>query len=225
MKSLKVCSVFVFITGFLACERLMADTVFTVPGLPQGDVDTLSIQLSPANGTVTGSPGSVVGWGFTVNWTSTDGDWVVFTGSSLGSPDAAESNPAILALYTDFIGFQGGPLDFGLPPGSSPWTESFNSGLSTGVGSYRIASGAAIGAQDTGEITFDFEVYNGDPTTSGVQIGDLAEDYTYYASSTAFAVNVAAPEPNSAVGLAGALLIAGFVMRKRSKPAGKPFIG
>jgi hypothetical protein len=157
MRSLTAYSFTLLMTGFLACGNLMANSIYTVPDLPQGDIDTVSIQLNPSNGALAGAAGATVGWGFTVNWTSTDGDWIVFTGSSLGSPDEAESNPSLLALYTDFIGAQGGPFDFGLEPSLSPWTEAFNNGTSMGVGSYRIVSGAVNGAQDTGEITFDFE--------------------------------------------------------------------
>jgi hypothetical protein len=214
MKSLKAYFPAVFLTGFFACGGLMAGTVFTVPDLPDGDVDTVSIQLNPLNGTLSGAAGATVGWGFTVDWTSTDGDWIVFTGSSLGSPDEVESNPGLLSSYTDFIGAQGGPFDFGLQPSSSPWTEAFNNGLSMGVGSYQIASGAVVGAEDTGEITFDFEVFNGDPTTTGTQIGDLSQDYAYFGTSTEFTVNVA-PEPNTALLLGGALLIAALAARKR----------
>jgi hypothetical protein len=216
MRSFKASFFALFTTGFLACGSLMANPIQTVPDLPMGDVDTVSIQLNPLNGSIGGDPGSTVGWGFTVNWTSTDGDWIVFTGSSLGSPSAAESNPGLLASYSDFIGAQGGPVDFGLEPSLSPWSEAFNNGTSMGVGAYQIASNAPYGAQDTGQITFSFEVYNGDPTTTGVQIGDLSADYAYYGTSTAFSVT-ATPEPNTAVPMAGALLmIATFIARKRS---------
>jgi hypothetical protein len=144
-----------------------------------------------------------------VDWTSTDGDWISFTGSNL--TDQGESNSSLLALYTDFIGAQGGPVDFGLQPGASPWIEAFNNVAATGVGSYQIASSAVIGDQDTGEITFHFQVFNGDPTTSA-QIGD--PDYAYFGTSTEFTVNVA-PEPNTALLLGGALLIAALAARKR----------
>jgi hypothetical protein len=211
MKSLKTYFFAASVTGFLACGSLMAGTTFTVPDLPVGDVDTLSIQLNPPNGALAGEPGATVGWGFTVNWASTDGDWIMFTGSNL--TDQGESNASLLALYTDFIGAQGGPVDFGLQQSSSPWIEAFNNVVSTGVGSYQIASGAVIGDQDTGEITFNFEVFNGDPTTS-TQIGDLSQDYAYFGTSTEFSVNVA-PEPNTGLLLAGALLIAALAARKR----------
>jgi len=229
MKILRTYYFAALIAGFLACGGLMADTL-TVPGdgLPDGDTDTLAITLTPSSGALSAAAGSTTGWGFTVDWTSTDGDWLVFTGSSIDG----DSNPSILGPsgYTDFMGLQGGPFDFGLealPDGQDTyWTQTFNSAAQEGVGSYQVASGAGIGAQDAGEITFDFEVWNGDPTIDGQQIGNLEEDYTYAGDSTAFTVNVAAPEPNTALLMAGMLLFAGtvFVVRKRSK-VHEPFVG
>jgi len=144
----------VWTAAFLACGSLAADA-FVLPDLPGGDTDTIFIQLDPVNGAVDGVAGASVGWGFTVDWTSTEGDWVSFTGSSLGSLDQGETNPDLLASYTDLIGPQGGPNDFALDPESSPWTEAFN-GSSNGVGIYRITADpgiAAAGAEDTGQIT------------------------------------------------------------------------
>jgi hypothetical protein len=124
------------ISGILTCGNLIADTI-TLADLPSGDTDTISIQLSPADGAVDGLAGASVGWGFSVNWTSTDGDWVLFTGSSLGSVAQGETNPSLLEYYSDFLNAQGGPADFGLSPGT--WTESFD-GVSQGVGLYQIAT-------------------------------------------------------------------------------------
>jgi hypothetical protein len=194
MKTLATCFFPMLIAGSAACGNLMADSI-TLTDLPTGDIDTISIQLNPLNGAVNGVADASVGWGFTVNWTSTQGDWVSFTSTSLGSLAQGETNPSLLSAYTDFIGLQGGPVDFGISPGSSAWTEAFD-GVSQGVGAYQITSdlGVAIpGAEDTGQITFDFQVYNGDPL-NGTQIGNLS-GYSYYGSSTAFSVTVDAPAP------------------------------
>ncbi len=175
------------VAAVLTCCRLNAGAL-TLTDLPNGDTDTLSIQLDPLDGALTGVAGESVGWGFTVTWSSSDGDWISFTGSSVGS----ETNPELLAMYTDFIGAQGGNDDFGLAPGT--WTESFD-GISQGVGSYQIVSDPTIalpGAEDIGQIAFDFQVYQGDPTTTQ-QIGDPS--YTYYADES---VSVVAPTPEPA---------------------------
>jgi hypothetical protein len=192
MKILAAC-----ILATLIDSSLMANTIYTVPDLPAGDTDTLSIQLDPANGGLDGIAGASVGWGFNVTWTSTEGDWISFTSTSLGSVEQAETNPSLLASYTDFVGAQGGPVDFGLSPGS--WTETFD-GVSQGVGLYQITADPSIAvpsAEDTGQITFNFQVYNGDPLSAS-QIGDGS--YSYYGSSTAFSVTVDAsstPEPST----------------------------
>jgi len=202
MKTLASCFVAALIAGLATSGRLRADTI---TGLPEGDTDTISIALDPLSGAVDGVAGATVGWGFMVNWTSTNGDWVSFTGSSLGSVAQGETNPGLLACvscYTDFIGTQGGPGDFALSQGASPWTETLNGVSQQGVGAYQITNDLSIavpGAQDTGQITFDFQVYNGDPLNGGVQIGNL-DGYSYYGSSTAFSVTVdapTAPEPGS----------------------------
>jgi hypothetical protein len=198
-----------WITGFLACGSLMSTTL-TLTDLPAGDTDTLSIQLDSSGGAVHGVIGATVGWGFTVVWTSTEGDWISFTSTSLGSVAQGETNPSLLAPggYTDFIGAQGGPVDFGLSPGS--WAQAFD-GVSQGVGAYQITTDLGIavpGALDTGQITFNFNVYNGDPLTA-TQIGDL-NSYSYFGPSTTFSVTVdtpaaTAPEPGSALVLSTAL--------------------
>ena len=225
MKTLRASVFAAAFWGFLACGHLIAGPI-TISDLPTGHTDTISIALSPGSGAVHGTANALVGWGFVVNWSSTAGDWISFTSTSLGSLDQGESNPALLASggYQDFIGTQGGPVDFGLSPGSSPWSQTFD-GSSQGVGSYRIANplAAVPGAQDTGEITFNFQVWNEDPLVDGAQqIGDGS--YAYYGTSTQFSVTVdhsvsAAPEPASfALFLAGAgLLVLGSRRRCRSR--------
>jgi hypothetical protein len=141
MKTLKTYFFPAFIAGFLACGSLMAGTMTPNSAnadLPDGDTDQISIQLNPLNGALDGTAGATVGWGFTVGWAPTDGDWLVFTGSSLDSPDEAESNPGILEQCYGFYRRQGGPFDFGLEPALSPWQEAFNPGATPqalGVGS------------------------------------------------------------------------------------------
>jgi hypothetical protein len=195
----------VVISLFLACGSLTADTI-TLPDLP--DTDMISIQLNPLNGAMDGIAGASVGWGFVVDWTSTDGDLISFTGSSIGS----ETNPDLLASYTDFIGLQGGPdlPDEVLSPGSSPWTETFDNVSQQGVGAYAITTNPTIavpGAQDAGQITVDFQVYDIDLN----QIGDSS--YSYPAKFSVTVDAASAPEPASLLLVASGLL--GLVVRRR----------
>jgi hypothetical protein len=195
MKAFKTCFFAIVSVGFLTCGTLAASQI-TLAGLPSGDTDTISIQLDPVDGAVHGLAGASVGWGFKVDWASTGANWISFTGSTLGSVTQPETNPALEAAYTDYIGSQGGPVDFSLGPNPGTWTELFD-GTSNGVGLYQITNnpGTAVpGAQDTGQITFNFQVYNGDPLKGAAQIGNSS--YSYYGSSTEFSVTVdAAPEP------------------------------
>jgi hypothetical protein len=201
MKTLTTYIFAAFISAYLACGSLMANTILTI-NLPGNDTDTLSITL-PANGAVDGVAGATVGWGFTVNWTSTNNDLVTFYTSSI----TADSNPFLLqANYTDYIGYQGGPNGGLLSPVSSPWTETFAPALQQGVGSVSVTTDLSVatpGAEDTGQIAFYFDVYD---STGSTQLGNPS-GYSY---SSAFSVTVdGAPEPGTfGLLLAGAGILA-----------------
>ena len=84
--------------------------------------------------------------------------------------------------------------------GNGTWTQAFDNGAQTGAGAYQIAPDAPASAQDTGQITFDFDVYSGDPAldSAAAYLGS----YSYYGNSTEFSVTVdaattATPEPGT----------------------------
>jgi hypothetical protein len=123
--------------------------------------NTALLALLPSSGVVSGPPGSTVGWGFDLQWTSGT-DWlVVVTSSQLIS----ETTPSILVAYTDFVGPQHGPSpDGALGPGSpTNWTQTFD-GVSQGIGSYQINPAAATGAEDTGSIQVNDNLYDSNPS-------------------------------------------------------------
>jgi hypothetical protein len=221
MKALPTCLLPAFIAIFLACGNLTAGSM-TIGDLPDpNDIDTLNIQLGPANGAVDGVAGATVGWGFTVSWSSTNGDVISFSGTSV---TPFESNPSLRAGYMSFIDLQGGPDSPGvLAPADGPWTEAFDPGSQPqqGVGSYRIASDPAIavpGAQDTGQISFSFSVYDSNLNS----IGDPS--YTYSDASTAYTVTVdasSAPEPATLGLLLVGLGILATAGRQRVMPAAR----
>ena len=101
------------------------------------------IQLDPADGVLTGTPGSTVGWGFTIQ--SDPLQWISFEGSFLMN----ETNPG-LGVYTDLIGASGGPLDFVLPAGAPAWTQSFSDAAQTGIGAYALSPASLPGDQNAG---------------------------------------------------------------------------
>ena len=189
--------------GCLACGALSAGPInYTRPIITSetfvlpNETDTLTIVLDN-NGAIFGPPGSTIGWSFLAEWDGTN-NYVSFTGSSLGSLVSPETNNSFLVAYTDFIGLNGGPGPSHAVGPSAPgndWSDFFDATAMTGVGSYQISNDgslAILGAQDTGQITFNFDIFQGDPSAGGtyLQSGSL------YGDSTAFSVTVT-PEPGT----------------------------
>ena len=116
------------------------------------------LTTNPVDGHVFGTPGELVGFGFTLN--SDPNTWTTVIGSFV----LTESNPS-LGVYVDLIGSQGGPIDGLLPPDEPTWTEAF--GLGTGLGFYAIDPGALLGAETVGTIRVLYEQFLRDPRTCG----------------------------------------------------------
>jgi hypothetical protein len=167
--------------------------------------NTITLEMNPPGGSITGGPGDTVGWGFTL--TNSTADWISVTSSAL----TFETN-SILGVYTDNIGLQSGPPpSFALAP-STFWSETFD-GVSQGIGAYTIASNAVLFAQDSGQILVSFDEFNGDPTNGGVQAGSSNV-------SAAFTVEIVptseVPEP-SALPLVEATSVLIFAARCRRR--------
>jgi hypothetical protein len=97
---------------YYSCAAVMLMSAVTLQASP-----ILSLQPS---GTISGTPGSTIGWGFTL---TADPLYAV---SIIGTFLTGETNPA-LGSYSDFISFSGGPSLGVLDPGSPAWTQSFES--------------------------------------------------------------------------------------------------
>lgn len=120
----------------------------------------LSLNPIPTDGVVSGLPGTTVGWGFEL---SPDTQyWASITGSLLLN----ESNP-LVGFYTDYIGFQGGPLSGVIDPNGSLWTQQFDSILQTGLGSYSIDPLTPAGSSNTATLRVLYETYTDNPFTCG----------------------------------------------------------
>jgi hypothetical protein len=115
-------------------------------------------------GSLSGAPDDFVGFGFEV--TPDPAEFISFT----GSVTINEDNPS-LVTYTDFIGLQGGPNNFVLTPTSGHWTQNFDLGSQTGVGSFQINAAATPGSQDKGTIRVLYAIYTSDPNTCTVNCG------------------------------------------------------
>lgn len=141
--------------------------------------------LNPSGGAISGAPGDTIGWGFTVQ---SDPALAV---SFLSSFTLFETNPSI-GFYTDFISSQGGPVDFTLNAGAPDWIESFDPVQQTGIGSFTIDPGALIGAQDSGVIHIEYQLF---PVTSSLVTSSSCDTFCSGSIELPFQVTVAAPVP------------------------------
>jgi len=159
------------------------------------------LALDPLNGAISGTPGTTVGWGFTL--TNLGTDFAVLTGSDfcVGVPSSPCSNT--LGTYTDFIALQF--IVVGPSPESTSVTQAFNNNLQTGTGSFLIKPGATGSVLGDVVLTYDlYSVSPNDPSFLPTDIVSLGNLLTAPASVTAV------PEPGSllllASGLAGCFL-------------------
>ena len=167
------------------------------------------LTLTPAGGAVTGSPGQMVGFGFTiVNDTSYylffDNSYFCDPGQDPGSTTCTES----LGTYEDFIANDGTVV---APMASL--SEAYNPATTMGFGAYNISPTAHVGAIDSGTLVGTYMEYDGDPYNGGTQAsGDM--EISAPASVTVVA---AVPEPSSGIFMAvaglGALLYGWRVSR------------
>ncbi len=162
------------------------------------------IQIDPAGGAITGTPGGTTGWGFTVE--SDPVQWISFAGSFLTS----ETNPG-LGIYTDLIGASGGPVDFILPAGVPAWTQIFSDAAQTGIGSYALSPGALPGDHNSGVLRVLWVAYTADPYSCvNCFAGSFQQDFDFRVE-VAGAPPQIAPEPTTLP----VLLIAGTLLLGR----------
>ena len=164
-------------------------------------------QLNPTDGVISGAPGATVGWGFTITNTI---DYINVTNSQFC--EGAQTPPCTHAIgtYTDFVG-PNSPV-IGPAPESPTVTESFDSALTTGVGSFAINSNASSLNHAIGEIIFTYDVYTVSPNDPDFDpFSDLVS--TGNVASLDATVNVI-PEP-ATFALAGSVLAALAALRFR----------
>jgi hypothetical protein len=143
---------------------------------------------TPTTGSVAGTPGSIVGWGFSL---TPDANYSL---SAISSFLEDETNPA-LGTWNDVISYQGGPDAGVLLPDSAVWTENFsyasNADNQTGLGWFQIAPNAAPGQSDAGLIHIDFELDSVSPGCSGCYVATESIELPF----TVTVPGAVAPEP------------------------------
>ncbi|MBV8730606.1 MAG: hypothetical protein JO336_12440 [Acidobacteriia bacterium] len=160
----------------------------------------------PASGTVSGSPGGVVGWGFTLS-DNTPSEWVLLTGSQFtGSP--------IFGTYIDYLSSNSAPAYVvGPSPESSTIQVPWNHSTMAGLGEFDINSTAAGALTVAGNILVHYSVFSQDPLGPNFNpdTATLVADATV---SVPAQVNIA-PEPDSAW-IISALLPLAWLWRRRA---------
>jgi len=147
----------------IAPALLLAGTL----ALPVTAPATVMFTLIPASGEVGGSPGSIVGWGFTLSNDTSDWLWAndsVFDMDKDGS----------WGIYED-LSWTSAPVAPGTAQDPTILTVLFSLlGDGTGVGSFAIDPTVPFGDRATGVIYLDYDIYAIDPSGGGLTPIDSA---------------------------------------------------
>jgi hypothetical protein len=159
--------------------------------------------LLPFDGNLSGAPGSLVGWGYSLANTDS-ADW--YMAADLNSDTFLDGTPTLLF---DF------PV---LAPGATV-TEAFDP--VSGIGLFQLLwdAGAPVGSVDSGNFTLSGEWWNGDPLNGGSFVA-TAPDIALAYSATVTSSSGVVPEPSTFVLMAcgSAILVAFQRARKSQSP-------
>ncbi|MBV9266449.1 MAG: hypothetical protein JO061_09805 [Acidobacteriaceae bacterium] len=163
---------------------------------------TPSFSLLPSGGTISGAPGSTVGWGFTVTDSS---EYVVITGSSF-------TPSSLYGTYQDFTG-SAALIVAGPSPENQTVSQPFDATAMSGLGAFTIFSTTPTNTKISGNLVIDYSLFSQDPNspTFDPDTSTLVADANV---SLPAAVNVA-PEPLLAPVLGLALAAVGLAAKRR----------
>lgn len=158
------------------------------------------LTLNPANGVVSGDPGSTVGWGFTL---SNDSGFLV---PSLVVFCEGAFNTACAPTYGTFTDFAARSQVNVVGPTVA---QTFNNATQQGIGSFTINANAPAGATDTGTMFLVYDTYSCDITNSNCNPTQSAfsQLLSAPASVRVAGASAAVPEPGTT-----ALLFVGLVL-------------
>lgn len=167
------------------------------------NADSVTLQLDPLTGTVSGLPSDTVGWGYAL--TNNTSDYLLVSTSHFCEPGQdpffTTCSPVLGASsYIDFFS-----SNFILIAPNSSASASFDATSQSGVGEYSIDPSAFAGQSDSGSITVVYDLFDADPTTGSANqvcsnINVNGSSICDFEVSAAAAVDVAgatsaAPEP------------------------------
>lgn len=180
-------------------KRLLSLTVALIlcTGL---SAHALLLDLNPFGGAISGTPGSTIGWGYSITNDSAS-DWVVISGSSF-------TTAATWGTYDDYF-----LTNFLMLAPSESFSQVFSEVLTEGLGSFTIDPLALAGWTAIGTIDLTYDLYDGDP----MDTGNWLSSATAYAdaSVTVSGGAPAVPEPGTIL-LVGSGLAGLLGMRRRS---------
>jgi hypothetical protein len=161
------------------------------------------LTLTPG-GLLSGTPGSTVGWGFTL---TNDLNWIEVAQAQF-CLDSPLNNPCFNASahFVDII--SNPPNDVIVGPSGSV-SQPYAPLSFMGLGSFLIAPGALAGSSVVGNILLTYNEFDGDPNANGNQIG-FNEAISAAARVTATAGTVPEPATWELAGIA----LAGFGVRR-----------
>jgi hypothetical protein len=151
------------------------------------------ITLDPPGGVISGAPGALVGWDFTLtngaNWVSIDSVTTENETSPLGGAGGG---------FTSYMDLLGG-LSNGVTPPNQTWTLTFSPGSpGTGLGQYAIDPSTPSGASDSGDFVIFYDEFSADPNTCGSCYLDTLQLFDTNGNPPGFTINVSTsdvPEP------------------------------
>jgi hypothetical protein len=162
--------------------------------------DSITFGLLPPDGDVSGPPGSLVGWGYSLTNDSTS-DW--FLATDLNSDSFSNGAPTSLFDFPD------------LAPGATV-TEAFDPVNSIGLFELQWDPAAPVGFVNSGDFTLSGQWYDGDPFNGSNFIADATDTSLSYAATVTGSVS-SVPEPSNLLLLASG--IAAIIGWRRAKPS------
>ena len=167
-----------------------------VTALISGCAFASSITLLPS-GTVSGSSGGTVGWGYNVSNSTTD--WMILNDSFVtGSLASGTYGTYVDYIVSNFIVIN---------PGSSTGPVNWNAGSASGTGEFDLAAVVPPNTAIPGGITVDYSLFSQDPNDPSFDPGSFVSSGTVGATAQVNANFTSTPEPATA-SMMGMMLIA-----------------
>jgi len=176
------------------------------------------LTLDPPGGVISGVPGALVGWGFTLangaNWVSIDSVTTEDETSPLGGAGGG---------FTSYMDLLGG-LSNGVTPPNQTWALTFSPGSpGTGLGQYAIDPGTPSGASNSGDFVIYYDEFSADPNICGSCYLDTLQLFDANGYAPAFTINVSTsgvPEPTPSELVIGGCIA--LLMRRLTKRSTTP---